>query len=148
MPSVGIAGVLARGAPFSVIGSYVADGAIPFGSVVMLGTDPNRQVKAYSGSAAPFGIAVYDQTKGFSRDANGNPVQNLQYLDGDPVAVLRKGTIFVVVAADVTAGKKAFVESDGGIVDEDAGTGTEIPGSVFRTSAVADGLAELEINLP
>jgi hypothetical protein len=140
--------MLARGTSGTgVIGSFIADGNIPFGSVVMLGTDPNRQVKAYAGSAAPFGIAVADFTKGFTRDANGNPVQVLQYNDGDPVAILRKGTIFVVVAGNVTAGKAAKVTTTGGIVDE-TGSGTAIPGSVFRTSASAGNIAELEINLP
>jgi hypothetical protein len=147
MPVSGIAGKLARGGPVRIFGSFIADGDIPFGKVVMLGTDPTRQVKAYSGSAVPIGIALADDTKGFTRDANGNPVQALTYKDGDPVQVLKQGTVFVTVAANVTAGKAAKVKADGDIVDE-SGTGTTIPGSIFRTSASAGQIAELEINLP
>lgn len=129
MPITGLAGDLARGAPLSQDGSYVADGDIPFGSVVEQSPNGDRLCRKFSGSGqAILGIAFRDPSKTLQRDATtGQMTESLSYKDGQAVTVLQVGIPLVPVVAHVHAGKRVYVltaDGDdvltGDIVDEDS----------------------------
>lgn len=60
---------------------------------------------------------------------------------GEPVAACREGSIWVKVAEDVQSGAKAYYTADGGF----GAAGTEIEGATYQTTALADGLALVEL---
>lgn len=60
---------------------------------------------------------------------------------GESVAACREGSIWVKVAEDVQSGTKAYYTADGGF----GAAGTEIEGATYQTTALADGLALLEL---
>lgn len=131
--------------------SMVAENTIKFGKAVKLGTDPELQVKGWDGNSSNdvfSGIALH----GITGDLDNN-----QFLEGHPVAVLKKGAVWVRVAEGsqgVTAGQKAAVLPNGDFTSAPltAGTGgtygVEIEGSEFLTSGSEGDLVKLLINLP
>jgi len=66
------------------------------------------------------------------------------------VSFLRRGRIWVEVVEDVTKGNQAVADNATGDFRPSSTATTGISGvvGVFKTSAVAGDLAQLEINLP
>lgn len=72
------------------------------------------------------------------------------YKQGDAVPALRKGTIWVLVDEDVKSGNKAVANTaTGNFLPSSTSetTKTDVIGT-FLSTAMADGLAMLQINLP
>ncbi|MBC1935186.1 hypothetical protein HCA69_02325 [Listeria grandensis] len=92
-----------------------------------------------------YGVAIAQNfTTTFRADKNGN------YSKYDAVPVLREGTIWVEVDEDVKASEKAVANTDTANFlpsTTSKTTKTEVIG-MFKTTAHAGNLAQLEINLP
>ena len=72
-----------------------------------------------------------------------------EYRQGEMVAVLRKGSIWVQVDEDVKEGEYASVKATGNFGSvSTAEDSTDKPIGIFQTSAQAGSLAILQINLP
>uniref|UniRef100_UPI0018E49ED9 structural cement protein Gp24 n=1 Tax=Mycobacteroides abscessus TaxID=36809 RepID=UPI0018E49ED9 len=110
--------------------------------------NPNK-IETYDGTGDVVGVAIanhYAET----RLASVNDSVDGAYVADDAVSFLRRGIIFVEVLEDVVKGEKAVVDnatgnfrpSDTVTVEKSAVVG------VFKSSAAANGLAQLEINLP
>ena len=80
----------------------------------------------------------------------------VNYKQGDMISVLRKGRVWVQVDSAVVAGAPVFCRFAAGSgsvlgsfrADADTGSASQVMGSVFTSSAVAGGLAIVDINLP
>lgn len=130
-------------------GTKAAEGVIPFGCAVQLGTTPLEQVKKFVGGTF-WGIAVYDPTKGYVVDASGNTTITRQYADTDPVGILKQGAIVVEVEEAVAIGDPVYADDVTANFHKSAGANkTLVPNAQFETAASGDGeLAEVRINLP
>lgn len=140
--------------------SYVAEVSITTGFFVIRGTAdqqcklPGAQHDIDGGPA--LGIAVYDP----SLSTNWPSGQTVPYAAGVPVAVLRRGCIWVVVEEAVSDGDPVYVRITAntgptrpvgglGASTTDSGKTELLPNARFRTTqATAFGLALVEINLP
>lgn len=115
-----------------------ADEEVPYGS----------PVAASEGKATVFdtdnffGVAIADNFAKEIPYENGEKEGSYPY--GKPVAVLRKGSIWVKATEDVKQNEKAAVESGG---FKKAATPDEAIG-VFQSTAQAGALVVLQINLP
>lgn len=92
-----------------------------------------------------YGVVI---AKEFVPELSGEKVG--KYDEKEMVPVLRRGTICVQVAEDVVSGEKAVVDTTKGQFvpsDSTSTTISEVVG-VFKTTAQAEGLAHVEINLP
>lgn len=140
-------GLIPRGGQLHGDGDKAAEGTVPFGVGVQLGTDPATQVKKFVGGTF-WGVAVRDETIS-GLDGSGNVVVFSYYPDGHAVSVLRKGPVVVEVEGAVTAGAAVYCNDTTGNFQAGASGGTLISGAQFVTAAAADGdLAEIELNLP
>ncbi len=111
--------------PNRYIFNRIAEGPIPFGAAVVLGTDPNMQVKAISGATGVFaGVAFH---KNFT-DTEG------QYSTGEGCDVVRSGIVWVQADEAINIG-------DAVRVVHTAGTGLTV--GHFATIAVAGKTALL-----
>lgn len=128
--------------------SYSAEGAVPFGAIVRLGTNKERQVAAVgtgAGQAAlAFGVAV--MTYATEQDASGN----VGYGNTQSVSVMKRGRIWVKTNDAVVAGAAAnLVLANGTVTDEAVGAGIEAFTNFslkFITGTTAAGIAVVEIN--
>lgn len=139
-PAIAQEGQLADISPRSV-GSYLAEEALTFGRVVVQGDEDNT-CKLATEDGHVVGITAYSAF----REA-GDPQAT------DMVNVLTKGAIYVRPETAVKPGDPVFYRhagEDAGRLRNDADTdkATELAGARWRTSADAEGLAILEINLP
>ena len=144
------------GLDFDHVESYAAEGAVPFGVGVVLGTDPEKQVAVASADTESFaGISVFThkQEQGIDQGASMGAQYSTgaEYRDTDTVNVLRRGRVWVEVTAEVEAGDDAYVDvttdgEEGKFTDE--ATDNLETGGVFRTGADVGELAVVEINLP
>ncbi|WP_239256679.1 structural cement protein Gp24 [Listeria ilorinensis] len=122
--------------------SAVAAETILFGAPVEFSDGTAKKLTA---SGYVYGVAI---AKEFVPELTGDKAGS--YLAKEMVPVLRKGTISVQVGEDVKSGEKAVVDISKGTfvpASSTASSKSEIVG-VFKTTAQADGLAHLEINLP
>lgn len=122
--------------------SALASEIIAFGSPVQFS---DGVAKKLTKEGDLYGIAI---AKEFVPDISVEKVGN--YLPKEMVPVLRRGTICVAVSEDVVSGEKAVVDIDLGQFTS-SGTAKENKSEVigvFKTTAQADGLAHVEINLP
>lgn len=128
--------------------SAAAGAEIDWGVAVQYSAANPNQVVTYDGTGGFVGVALaglyaeYDVPAGQETDG-----KHAQY---DAVSVFRKGTVWVEVLEDVTKGQGAVVDNTTGNfrpADTATATVSEVVG-VFKTTAQADGLAQLEINLP
>lgn len=130
------------------ITSFTEEAKIPFGYAVgrysTLGDRQCAKITTASGLTI-LGVAV--RSLSVESAFPYNPDDVTAYPATAPVNVLRKGRIWVPVAAAVVAHTQASVVSTTGQFTTN-GVGTAVPGSVYLTSAAAGGVAELEINLP
>lgn len=68
------------------------------------------------------------------------------YEKGDAVSVVRKGQLWVEVSEDVKDGSDVFIDKNTGAFLAAAGsTGEKIEGAIYKTSAVADNFAVVEL---
>ncbi len=129
--------------------SKAAGGDIPFGVAVELGATNKNTVVQFAGGV-PYGVAV---ARHFNEYVNTTDAEAKKYVQYEAVPVLRQGVIWVEVVEDVTAGQKAVADNATGnfratTTDGTTTFGVEFPGAVYKSSAIAGGLAKLEINLP
>jgi len=117
---------------------------IPYGVAVQLGEDKETVIVCNGGT--PTGIALAQEIHDWVNDA-----KDKNYQTNMPVAVVRKGVVWIEVVEDVSIGDKANVDTTTGDFIP-AGTETaesvEFPSAVFKTNTIAGELAQLEINLP
>ncbi len=121
---------------------------IPWGAAVQYAANPNRG-EVYDG-ARPFrGVAIAGHHAEY-RVANVNDDIVGQHAQFDPVSVLRKGAIWVKVLEDTDKGDGAVADQTTGNFRPDGTATTTVSGVIgeFKTAALANGLALLEINLP
>ncbi len=112
-------------------------------------TNPN-QVETYDGTAGDVvGIAISDEVTEY-RVQNADDDVVGQYEAKDPVSFLRRGEIWVEVLEDVTKGDKAVADNSTGDFRPSGTATTEVSEDigVFKSDALANGMAKLEINLP
>lgn len=130
--------------------SYSAEGAIPFGSFVKLGTDKGRQVLAPTtavGQAALLvGVAMATASVEQAYPSTGAAAA---YAATESVSMLKDGRIWVQTNDAVVAGAVAnFVLANGTVTDEAVTTGIEAFTQLtvkFITGTTAAGLAVVEI---
>lgn len=122
------------------IESYATEGNIPFGYGVESGTDPERQVKLWSGSSDKNfrGIAIFDE------------LGKAQYEDKDGNLVMEEGTVWVVANGAVIAGDEAACYPTGSFgkkITAEGSTGTYAANirGVFKTSGSDGELVMLKI---
>ncbi|GKV70274.1 hypothetical protein NCCP2716_27720 [Sporosarcina sp. NCCP-2716] len=118
---------------------------IPFGAALQLTAD-GESVSTVKTGGKPVGIALASEVHDWI-----NNEDDQHYKQFNPVAVVRKGTIWVRVGEDVIAGEEANVNpEDGRFYAADTATVNTIkfPTAVFKTKAKLGGLAQLQINLP
>lgn len=147
--AVGFAGML-YDSGFRDHMSYSAQGAIPFGSFVKLGTNKERQVQAPTTAAGQaallIGIASANASVEQAYPSNGAAAA---YADTESVSVLKDGRIWVQTNDAVVAGAVAnFVLANGTVTDEAVGAGIEAFTQLtvkFITGTTAAGLAVVEI---
>lgn len=131
-----------------VVETFAAEGTIPFGRIVVEGTDPERQVKLISDAGDNIaGVALFDHTR-----ENALLTNLAEYADGDAVGVVRRGQVWVEAAAAVTTcGVAAYAVATGsnaGKVTPTASGAAAIPTGVLRSTGDAGDLVKLEINMP
>lgn len=137
-------GLLYDNEPYTMVNA-AAEGAIPFGSAVVAGTDAEKQVKVPTATSQVFrGITI-------STWAQEQIAGDGQYLDTDAVNIIKKGVVWVTVNQNVLVDAPAFfiyTGADAGKFRADATDADAVPTGVFRLSANAGELVPLEINLP
>lgn len=150
------AGQLA-GLDFDHVESYAAEGDVPFGHGVILGTDAERQVTVPDDDSGTFaGIAAFThaQMQGIDQSASEGEQYSTgtEYRDTDTVNVMRRGRVYVELTEDgVSAGDDAYVDvttsdEEGKFTNVD--TDNLATGGVFRTGGDTGDLAVVELNLP
>ena len=133
-------GLISDIGPHEIV-SKKAEGTIPFGYAVSRGTDADNQVAA--GGTAPIGVAVRDLHREIS-DAG-----NTEYVDLETAAIMRKGYIWVTIAATtgVPGATLYSVDATGAIEIGTAGAGqTQLTGwSLENTVASAGDLGLIRV---
>jgi len=118
-------------------------GYLDFGVGVQLTSANENAVEVYDGTGTFYGITLAQKFGDTDYDAVG-------YEDNMPVAVLRKGTVWVKVLEEVTAGEMVVADDTTGLF-RPASTAETLIHAIngqFKTSAGADELALVEIILP
>lgn len=119
--------------------SYIAEGAVPFGRAVALGTDPATQVASPAADAAFLGVALHDHARESQDD--GLPAG---YVDKATVSTMTKGAVWVPVTDAVTAGAAAHYNTASGEFVPALGTNASTASvGIFQTAAGAGDLAIL-----
>lgn len=118
--------------------TYPVETTVAFGSPVQLHSDFNRIVPT---TDAVIGIAVATKEHDYV-----NKADDQNYVKGDAATIMKRGRIFVKVGKDVNNG--AAVKFDTVTGTFDAESALEVPTGVFKQSAKANTLAEIEINIP
>lgn len=137
--AMAFAGLKAHSTTPQEVLSYIAEGAIPIGRAVALGTDPERQVLSPAADGTFLGVALHDHARESQRDANP-----ASYVDQATVSVMTKGAVWVEVSDTVVAGNAAHYNVTDGRFTQPGGTtpSTNAVGT-WQTGASADGLAIL-----
>lgn len=142
----GFAGLIAD-SMFTDKMSYLAEGAIPFGKPVVLGTDKERQVAAV-GTGVGQGALVIGVSVA-SHDVEQTSAGVAQYSDTQAIPVMKRGRIWVETDDAVVAGAVANLKlSNGKFTDEAVATGIEAFTQVsarFITGTTGAALAIVEI---
>ncbi|MCW2763986.1 MAG: hypothetical protein JWR85_4187 [Marmoricola sp.] len=139
-----------RGLLYDLVGhdtmSYSAQGAVPMGVPVALGTNKERQViQAITGvgmGALVIGVSIMQS------DAEQDAAGVIGYADKETVSVLKKGRIWVDVNDAVTAGNVANLHlATGRFTDDAVAAGIEAFTQIkakFLTSTAGAGLAVID----
>lgn len=147
----GLAGQLADIGPTDIVTRINAhSAAVPFAVFVTKGANEG-EARLPSASAEVTGLAGL----GVVLRSHTQP-QNEGYAVGDPMAVIKKGRVWVPVENAVAAESAAFVrfavnttEQTGAFrSDADTDKAVALPGAKFVSDAAAGALALLDLNLP
>lgn len=135
--------------PINNLRSYAAEeDGLKFGRAVMLGTDPEKQVKIYGASSGTFvGVGAYS--------TQADDLDNSQYKQYDPVSVFDQGVVMVYVEESVEVGDTVRIRhtADGTKVagsfatTSDAGKTVVLTGAEYRGDSVS-GVVPLFLNPP
>jgi hypothetical protein len=130
--------------------SYSAEGAIPFGSFVKLGTNKERQVLAPTTAAGQAALLVgVAEAAASVEQAYPSTGAAAGYIATQSVSMLKDGRIWVNTNDAVVAGAVAnFVLANGTVTDEAVAAGIEAFTQLtvkFITGTTAAGLAVVEI---
>lgn len=129
--------------------SYSAEGAVPFGAVVRLGTNKERQVAAVGTGAGQGALAIGVAVMTYVSEVGANG-QGVGYGNTQTVSVMKRGRIWVTTNDAVVAGSTAnLVLSNGTFTDEAVAAGIEAFTAFsarFITGTTGAGLAVVEIN--
>jgi hypothetical protein len=138
--------------PRSAHSYVVAEAAgIPCGIWVADAGQDQVRLPVAAGDITPLGVGFVhrDPTKG----GTGAP-QTVLYANGDPVTIMRKGYIWVIVENAVTAERPVFARHTASgantqlgkvRADGDTGTADQVPSARFVTSTTGAGLAIVEV---
>ena len=124
---------------------------VSFGMGLVQGTNDSEVHYPQTANDKMVGISVLVQHK---EQQLGTGIVN--YKSGDLISVLRKGRIWVLVDGPVTASSLVYCRFAAGTgtvlgsfrADADTGSAFLVDGASFSSSAVAGGLAIIDINLP
>ncbi|UZH06391.1 structural cement protein Gp24 [Heyndrickxia coagulans] len=126
-----------------------AGAPIDWGVAVQRKADDPEHIVTYDGTGKFIGVAIaniYAETRlpDISQGVDGH------YEQYDVVPVLRRGIVFVEVLEDVIKGDEAVIDNATGNFRPKGTATTAVSASVgvFKTSASAGNLAQLEVNLP
>lgn len=130
-----------------------AEVAINPGLFVCQGTADNQGKLPTSSAEVAKGLGV--ARSNVARDPNF-PTSSATYPIGSGVPVVRRGLVWVRVEEAVTPASTVYVRYDTGTGSQkgafrasaDSSTAAAVTGAKYRTSASADGLALLDLNLP
>ncbi|WP_419882781.1 structural cement protein Gp24 [Peribacillus sp. B-H-3] len=145
MPEANGKGKLANYQDYSA-DTKAAGEVIPFGAGVQLGPDGETVLTIKSSGNKPYGIALAQEVHDWVTKANDQ-----SYPQFDPVAVIRKGVIWVEAGEDVITGEAANINPSNGkfYASDTATSGTIVfPTATFKSKAAAGSLVQVEINLP
>ena len=139
-PAPAFEGMVADTSPATIL-SRTVEAAIPFGRAVQKGT---KQHSVIAAATSVSGITVRSQATG-AREANPDV-----YPANDTAAIMTKGAVWVKVDSTVAEGDDVTVTVATGLFGTKAVAAgiIAVPGAVFDTKAVANGLARIRINLP
>jgi len=135
--------------PINHLRSYAAEeDGLKFGRAVMLGTDPEKQVKIFASATGTF-VGV----NGYSTQAGD--LDNSQYEQYDPVSVFDQGVIMVYVEEDIEVGDTVRIRhtTNGSLVagsfatTSAAGETAVLTGAEYRGDSVS-GVVPLFLNPP
>lgn len=134
--------------------TYSASEDIAWGLAVQNNAADPDKIDVYDGTVANgfVGVAIANHFAGEYRvnDVSTDPITGTSYVAGQPVSTLRRGIIWVEVLEDVIKGKQAVVDNTTGNFRQKGSATATVSDAigVFKTSAQAGNLAQLEINLP
>ena len=132
-PDVGVAGSIATTENRDVKSRTVEDAAgIAFGLAVAQGANDKGVRAVKTGDTKFVGITALDLS---NRD-------DAKFLQHESARILKKGVIWVEVTEDVKAGDDVAVDLATGKFNK---SGAKYPNARFETSAVAGGLAQVEL---
>lgn len=165
VPSLGPEGSLNNAYPHAILGDKIANTDIPFGRVCVYKTAsgspfadlPTATEEITDGTA--LGISLWDPVLE-QQDIPGTATA--KYLEGQPIAIARKGMVTVLCETTCVEGAPVFVRFADGTVTDNYGavrndadtqagpvdTAVELPGAVFRTTLTAPGKCVVELNIP
>lgn len=149
-PVVGYPGQIAEpGAPTFARSSLAEGASVVAGAPVKRGTDPQRQVKPFEAGDLPdeatfAGVVILETSRAFNA---------LALEDGDPIAVMRQGSIYMDFSEAVTAGELvAITLATGDLTGVAQGSPSTaaiqvLPGLRIVETIAAAGLATVEVDL-
>lgn len=122
--------------------TYAAKEVIPYGTAVQLNVD-GTGITPLKVGGTPIGVALARDIHDYTTNADDQ-----KYLVDQPVAVVKRGNIFVTAGGDITNGAAVKVDPATGKFVATGETAIAFSSAVFRSSATADSLVQIEINLP
>lgn len=141
-------------AGFDDVITAIAEGAVPFGKLVVRGTDADKQGKLPGASAdvttvtSVLGIALH------AHDREQDSSVAADYKDKEAMSVLRQGRCWVKVEEAVTVGSTVHVRyaaggNGVGAFGDTTGTSERAPlaRARYMTDAAANGFALIEVKL-
>lgn len=141
MPIAGGPGKLANYQDYSA-DTYAATEVIPYGAAVQLTVDGTGITLLKTGGT-PIGIALAQEIHDWVLKADDQ-----KYLVNQPVAVVKRGNIFVTAGGDIITGNTVKVDTTTGKFVASGADVIAFPSAVFKAIATADQLVQIEINLP
>lgn len=134
MPDVGHEGQLADMRSYEAVSRICQPASIGFGKAVIRGTADNQVTIGAAGKFA--GISIRDITL---------PAANADvYKQGNTVAVMTRGTMFVVPTANVADGDAVYYDANGALTNVSGGN-TLIPNAVWEKATSSGGLGVIRL---
>ena len=122
--------------------TYAAKEVIPFGAAVQLNAN-GTGITTLKAGGTPIGVALARDIHDYTTNADDQ-----KYLVDQPVAVVKRGNIFVIAGGDVTNGAAVKVDPATGKFVATGETAIAFSSAVFRSHATENSLVQIEINLP